>query len=75
MSKVYLNTKEVRRIAGDPDYSTIFRWFKAGTFPSPVKIGPNRNGFLKSEVDEWAEDPQAYREKHGTVITATKNEK
>ena len=32
--------------------STLWRQVRAGTFPAPVKTGPNSNGFFEDEVDE-----------------------
>jgi len=33
--------------------ATIYRWIKGGQFPSPLQLGPNRVGWLSSEVQEW----------------------
>jgi predicted DNA-binding transcriptional regulator AlpA len=35
------------------DRSTIWRWVKAGQFPEPIKLSPNRTVFRRSEVDAW----------------------
>lgn len=32
---------------------TIRRWVKAGMFPKPIPLGPNRVGFLQSEIEQW----------------------
>ena len=33
--------------------STIFRQIAAGTFPCPIRLSPNRIGWLKSEIEAW----------------------
>jgi prophage regulatory protein len=33
--------------------STLYRWISAGTFPSPIRLGPARVGFLASTIDAW----------------------
>ena len=35
--------------------SRIQRWrdVKAGTFPAPVELGPNRIGWFEDEIDAW----------------------
>ena len=33
--------------------STIFRQIAAGTFPRPIRLAPNRIGWLKSEIEAW----------------------
>lgn len=34
---------------------TIWRRVKAGDFPSPRQLTPNRVGWLESEIEEWEE--------------------
>jgi prophage regulatory protein len=33
----------------------IYKLIKAGSFPSPIKIGARAIAFIESEVDEWIE--------------------
>ena len=33
--------------------STIYDGIKAGTFPAPVKLGPQAVGWVESEINEW----------------------
>lgn len=40
----------------------IARLEKAGKFPERVKLGPNRVGWVESEVLEWLEQRLAQRE-------------
>lgn len=53
MDKYYLNKKDVREIAGNISASTLWRWTQTGIFPAPKQIGPNRVGWLSSEIEEW----------------------
>jgi prophage regulatory protein len=48
----FLPKPEVLRIAGF-SAATLWREVKAGRFPAPVSISPNRIGFLESEVRAW----------------------
>ncbi|SEC87586.1 transcriptional regulator, AlpA family [Burkholderia sp. WP9] len=32
---------------------TIYRWIAAGTFPKPVKLGPNSVAWRSDVVQEW----------------------
>lgn len=40
---------------------TVWRWERDGLFPKRVKIGPNTNGWLQSEVDHYIEQRAAER--------------
>ncbi|HSL83584.1 MAG TPA: AlpA family phage regulatory protein [Thermoanaerobaculia bacterium] len=33
--------------------ASIYRWVASGTFPAPMKLGPNATGWLESEVVAW----------------------
>lgn len=35
--------------------STLWRYVGNGSFPSPIRLGPNRVGWIESEVDAWIE--------------------
>ena len=48
----FLARPEVLRIAGF-SAATLWREVKAGRFPAPVPISPNRSAFLESEVRAW----------------------
>ncbi len=41
---------------------TIYQKIKQGTFPRPVKLGPNSVGWLDSEVGDWQEKRIAERD-------------
>lgn len=38
------------------DRTTLWRWVKAGTFPAPVKLGPNLSAWPASQVKDWIKD-------------------
>lgn len=48
-----LRFPEVLALTGARSRQTIYNWVENGTFPKPVKIGPNAIGWLKSECDQW----------------------
>jgi prophage regulatory protein len=33
--------------------STIYAWIQKALFPAPVRLGPRRVGWRKSELDHW----------------------
>lgn len=49
-----LRIAEIRQITG-VSAATIWRWVKEGTYPAPVKLGPNSVGWRESEIREWLE--------------------
>jgi prophage regulatory protein len=48
-----LRFPEVLALTGARSRQTVYNWVERGTFPKPIKIGPNAIGWLKSECDEW----------------------
>jgi len=44
------------KIATGLSGSSIYRMAKAGTFPSPIKLGQRSSGWVGSEIDQWLED-------------------
>jgi len=60
----FLSQREVQKIAGGKSRVTLWRWVRLGIFPSPVQIGPNSIGWRSSAVQEWAENPAAWRQEH-----------
>lgn len=36
--------------------STILRYVRAGTFPAPVPLGPNRRAWSKAAVQGWIDE-------------------
>ena len=48
----FLSKRQVReRVLYSPQH--IDRLERAGKFPKRVQLGPNRVGWIESEVDEW----------------------
>ena len=36
--------------------ASIYLAIRAGTFPAPIAIGPNRVAWLEAEIDQWIVD-------------------
>ena len=54
---------ETRQFAGNPSRSTLWRWCREGRFPPPEWIGPNRRGWRRRLLREWARDPKGWSER------------
>jgi prophage regulatory protein len=52
-----LRIAEVLRITG-VSTATLYRWVKDGTFPAPVKLGPNSVAWRASVVRDWIDSRQ-----------------
>lgn len=50
-----MKTPEVLHVVGDSSRTTLWRWEKAGKFPSRVQLGENSVGWRQSEVMKWLE--------------------
>ena len=48
----FISKKEVCEAVGISQ-PTLWRWYTYGTFPKPVRLGPNRVAWVEREVDEW----------------------
>lgn len=46
---------------------TIYKRARAGTFPKPIKLGPNSSAWLESEVDAWLSERIAARNHGGAA--------
>ena len=42
--------------------ASIYRRAAAGTFPKPVRLGPNSTGWLESEIDTFIAEAVAQRD-------------
>ena len=47
----FVTKAEVLAMFGNISQSTLYRWIKERRFPRQVRMGPNRMGFLQSELD------------------------
>jgi prophage regulatory protein len=56
----FADLAETRRFAGAPSRTTLWRWCRQGRFPKPLKLGPNRRGWRRSELRAWARDPEGW---------------
>lgn len=41
---------------------TIYKRARAGTFPQPIKLGPNSSGWLESEIDAFLANAKKQRD-------------
>ena len=55
MDETLLNRREVQRRCGSIPTSTLYRWVRDGSFPAPLKIGPQAIRWRLSEVLAWIE--------------------
>lgn len=55
-----LKRRAVEEITGI-SRSLIYQLVKAGTFPRPVRLTPNRVGWLENEVQEWVQARARHR--------------
>ena len=53
--KQVLRIEDVSRKSGC-GRGLIYKQIAAGTFPRPLKIGPQAVGWLESEIDQWIEE-------------------
>lgn len=52
---------ELLRITG-VSIATVYRWVGDGSFPAPVKLGPNSTGWRESAVREWLDSREPVEE-------------
>ena len=66
-----IRIREVEQMTGR-SRSSIYRDIDAGTFPAPVRIGPNAVAWWESEVRAWmANLPRASAPRHGYQFDRT----
>jgi prophage regulatory protein len=47
--------------------ATLWRKVAAKEFPQPIQLGPNRVGWIESEVDAWIDARIAERDQRGAA--------
>lgn len=52
-AKVLSNSDVCRKV--NLSSSSLWRYVKSGLFPASIELGPNRVGWIESEVDAWIE--------------------
>lgn len=62
MTEQFLKVNQVLKMSGDPTRATLGRWVKAGLFPAPYKIGPQRIAWKLSEVQAWIDSKEVSEE-------------
>ena len=63
----FIPKKEVARILGI-SVSTVFRWSNDGDLPQPVRLGPNKTMYVRSEIDAFKEKVKEERGFHGRGV-------
>lgn len=64
MGKRFISMKEVlSRVSWSKTH--VYRLIKAGTFPTPVKLGPHKIAFLESEIEAWMNQRIKARSRRG----------
>ena len=58
----FLRLKDVRKIT-NLSRSSIYRFVQDGTFPRPVKLGQRSSAWVESEINQWADDRLALRDR------------
>jgi prophage regulatory protein len=53
MGERFLRTKEVLELVGYKSVVSLYEAERAGRFPKRRQLGPNRVGWLASEIDAW----------------------
>ena len=48
-----LTLAEVRLRVGNPSRVSIWRWTRAGLFPLPLQLSPNRVGWKEADIEAW----------------------
>ena len=53
-----ISKPQVLQLIGDPAYSTVWEWMRAGTFPLPIELGPpgGRSSMIAwyaDEIHDW----------------------
>jgi prophage regulatory protein len=69
MAQRFLRFPEVQARCG-LSRSSIYVRIEQGTFPKPVRIGPNAIAFVESEIDGWVESQITAARGEPAVATA-----
>jgi predicted DNA-binding transcriptional regulator AlpA len=53
-----LSKSQMLALLGDPAYSTVWGWMRAGTFPLPIELGPPNSrstmiAWYADEIHDW----------------------
>ena len=53
-----ISKPQVLQLIGDPAYSTVWEWMRAGTFPLPIELGPpggrsSKIAWYADEIHDW----------------------
>lgn len=62
-----LNETQVKERTGVRGRTTLWRWEREGRFPKRRQVGPNRIGWLESEIAAWIESRPKVGEESGSA--------
>lgn len=48
-----LSHSDLARLGISYSYTNLWRMWKAGTFPPPIKLGARRNAWRRSDIENW----------------------
>jgi prophage regulatory protein len=48
--------------------ANIYRRAATGTFPKPIRLGPNASGWIESEIDAWLAERVAARDAQAGAV-------
>lgn len=66
----FLRIKEVLKISGK-SRASVYEAIKRGEFPAPVKLSGTSSGWVKAEIDLWAQECINARPKSGKSTGAS----
>ena len=52
VERMIYGRREVQELLG-VSRPTLYRWLKLGTFPRPIKIGPQKIAWRRADIVEW----------------------
>lgn len=64
---IYRRMPAVREFAGGVSRTTIYDWVEQERFPKPVKLGARAIAWRVTDLEKWAENPEAWQEQSGVA--------
>lgn len=65
--KAFQRMPAVQERVGGVSRTTIYEWVKKGQFPKPVKIGARAIAWRVSDLEKWADNPEAWQKQSGVA--------
>jgi prophage regulatory protein len=66
-----MHVLRIKHVSERVDYhpAHIRRLVKAGQFPAPIQLSPNRVAWIEAEIDEWLEGKRRERDAASVEVT------